>query len=81
VEFAVSNDGKQFQVLKTIATLPPKEHGPARTQTLTADGLDTQGQYVRVRASQLGPLPTWVVARPVPAWLFVDEILVNAAGP
>jgi hypothetical protein len=80
VEFAVSIDGKQFQVLKEIDTKPPTGHVPPHIQPLTADGLTGQGRYVRVRAAHLGPLPNWVVAGSVPAWLFVDEILVNAAG-
>ena len=77
VEFAVSGDGTQFQVLKTIETKPPTEHRPQRTQTLTAEGLDATGRHVRVRAADLGPLPAWVTPGAVPAWLFVDEVLVN----
>lgn len=79
VEFAVSSDGAQFQVLKTIETKPPTEHGPQRTQTLTAERVDVTARYVRVRAAHLGPLPAWVTPGAVPAWLFVDEMLVNPA--
>ncbi len=77
VEFAVSQDGKQYQVVKKIAIQAPTGHVPTRTQTLAADGLDAAGRYVRVRATHLGPLPAWAVRRSVPAWLFVDEILIN----
>ena len=78
VEFAVSPDGKQFQVVKRIETKPPTGHVPAHSQTLVVDGLDTEGRYVRVRAAHLGPLPEWVVRGSVPAWLFASEIVVNA---
>ena len=77
VEYAVSRDGKQFQVVKKIETRPPAGHVPVQTQTLAADGLDVEGRYVRVRAAHLGPLPEWVVRGSVPAWLFVDEVVVN----
>jgi hypothetical protein len=79
VEFAVSLDGTQFQVVKTTETKPPTEHVPPRIRTLTADGLNVNGRYVRVRAAKLGPLPAWVAAAVLPAWLFVDEVLVNPA--
>ena len=77
VEFAVSQDGKQFQVVKKIETEPPAGHVPAHTQTFAAEDLDAEGRYVRVRAAHLGPLPEWVVRGSVPAWLFASEIIVN----
>jgi len=80
VEFAVSLDGEQYWVVKTIETAQPREHSPPRTQALTADGLDAEGRYVRVRTAKFGPLPPWVTPHPVPAWLFVDEVLVNPAA-
>jgi len=77
VEFAVSQDGKQFRVVKKIETKPPTGHVPTQTQTLASDGLDAEGRYMRVRAAHLGPLPEWVVRGSVPAWLFASEIVVN----
>jgi hypothetical protein len=81
VEFACSADGVHFQVLRRLDTQPPTGHVPPRTQRLTGEGLNAEGRYVRVRAAHLGLLPAWVVADGRPAWLFVDEILVNAEGP
>ena len=80
VEFAVSSDGTKFEELKRIETKPPAGHGPPQTRRLTAAGLSATGRYLRVRAVHLGPLPAWVTANSLPAWLFLDEILVNAAG-
>ena len=34
-------------------------------------------RYVRVRARYLGENPSWHPAAGRPAWLFVDEIIVN----
>ncbi len=78
VEFAVSDDGNTFT---TVATVKPKtserEPGPLRSMLIT-DELDTQGQYVRVRAENVGNIPEWHRAAGRRAWLFVEEVLVNA---
>lgn len=77
VELAVSADGREFEVVATVKpTTPPTEHGPLSV-TLAAKGLKAKGRYVRVRATNFGTLPDWVRAGAVPAWLFVDEIVVN----
>jgi hypothetical protein len=77
VEFAVSADGRQFEVVATVEPkTPPREPGPL-TSTLQANGLKAKGRYVRLRAKHFGTLPVWVGAGAVPAWLFGDEILVN----
>ncbi|MCY2996248.1 MAG: hypothetical protein NTY19_51625 [Planctomycetota bacterium] len=36
-----------------------------------------RGRYVRVRAVNLGMLPSWVAKQPTQAWLFVDQVLVR----
>jgi len=77
VEFSVSVDGNTFA---TVATVKPKiserEPGPLREMLIT-DKLDTQGQYVRVRAESIGKIPDWHRAAGREGWLFVDEVLVN----
>jgi len=77
VEFAVSPDGTQFQVLKTIEPVMLTGHAAPETRRIAAEGLDTEARYVRVRATNPGPLPAWVVRGSVPSWVFVDEILAN----
>jgi len=77
VEFAVSKDGTQFQLVKKVETPPLTGHAPPQIKTIAAEGLDAEAQYIRVRAANPGPLPEWVVRGSVPSWLFVDEILVN----
>ncbi|HUT26144.1 MAG TPA: discoidin domain-containing protein [Sumerlaeia bacterium] len=77
VEFASSDDGKDFTVLKTVAAdTSPQETG-AFSHTLTADDLKTTARYIRVRAANVGVVPDWHDAKGADAWLFVDEILVN----
>jgi hypothetical protein len=77
VEFAVSDDGEQYTVLKTVSpTTDPREPGPLAA-TLSADDLEAKGRYVRVRAATLGTIPDWHHSAGRPTWLFTDEILVN----
>lgn len=77
VEFAVSADGRQFEVVSTVKPgTPPTEPGPL-TAVLEAKGLKARARYVRVRAANFGTLPEQVRPGAVPAWLFVDEIMVN----
>ena len=71
VEFAVSDDGKSFRTVATLAhDVPNSEAGPLML-TIAAEHLDVVARYVRVRAKKTGA--------PGRDWLFVDEILVNPA--
>jgi hypothetical protein len=77
VEFAVSEDARQFQTVRRVEPeIPSKPVGPLVARA-SADGLKARGRYVRVRAVNLGILPGWVAKQPTKAWLFVDEVLVR----
>lgn len=77
VEFAVSDDGNTLTTVATVKPrIPEREPGPLRSM-LTADKLDTQARYVRVRARNIAKIPDWHRAAGRRAWLFVDEVLVN----
>ena len=77
VEFAVSENGKDFVTVATAThTVPAKEAGPL-TKTLTVEGLDKTATFVRVRARNLGTIPRWHRSAGRKSWLFVDEIIVN----
>jgi len=77
VEFAVSDDGKQYRVLKTVEPgVSPREPGPL-VSLLAAEGLQAKARYVRVRAASVGTLPDWLIKQPTKAWLFADEVLLN----
>ena len=77
VEFAVSTDGKKFDVVATLThDESTKTPGPL-TCRLTAGGLDVRARYVRVKGTNIGTIPAWHRSAGVRAWLFADEILVN----
>lgn len=77
VEFALSDDGKQYRNVATLRPdVSPKEPGPL-SHTMTTDALNVRARFVRVRARNLGTIPDWHRARGRKAWLFVGELLVN----
>lgn len=69
VEFAVSDDGKSFRKIATLAHNVPKSEAGPLMRTIAAEDLDLAARYVRVRAKKTGTAGR--------DWLFVDEILVN----
>ncbi len=80
VRFEVSEDGKIFRhVAEVLASLKTTEAGPARVN-LTAGDLNVRARYVRVHAANLGQIPEGHRAAGQPAWLFVDEVIVNPVG-
>jgi len=79
VEYAVSPDGKEFTVAARVKnTVSEKEAGPL-IEAFAATLQGVRGRYLRVRARSIGKIPGHHRARGLPAWLFVDEILVDPA--
>ncbi len=77
VEFAVSDDGKEFRTVATVKPkISPREPEPL-TDTLSAASLKARSRYVRVRATSLRRIPAWHHAGGKGAWLFADEIMVR----
>ena len=77
VEFEVSDDGAAFRSASRVQpAMAPDETGPARV-FLSSAALDLRARYVRVRAANFGTIPVAQPGAGIPAWLFVDEIVVN----
>ncbi len=77
VEYAVSNDGKNF---KTIYTEDYKLDLNTRDKILIKEfktGLKSlEANYLKIKASNIGKCPDWHNGDGGKAWLFVDEIIV-----
>jgi hypothetical protein len=77
VEVALSQDGKQFQpAAEARSDVSPKEPGPL-VHNVRVEVKPQLARYLRVRAVNVGVIPTGHPAAGRKAWLFVDEILVN----
>ena len=78
MEVNVSDDGRHFRPFAT-ADHGVDEHEPGLViEELTVRGAPERARYVRVRARSLGQCPLWHPGAGGPAWVFVDEIRVNA---
>jgi len=85
VEFELSTDGKNYTKLKTVSPSKKElDNEESETKILQLTGLKQSARYVRVSVERYGELPEWHSAYgggdgyDGEAWLFVDEILVNA---
>lgn len=77
VEYAVSDDGKQFRVLATAKNpVPVTETGPM-IKEFRAEMQSVRARYVRVHATNVHIIPKGRRAAGRKAWLFVDEIAVE----
>ncbi len=77
VEFSVSDDGRTFQPIGQVEPAAPARDMTPQTVRLTVTVQKTVTRFVRLQAENFGPLPSWVIAGSVPAWLFAGEFLVN----
>ncbi len=77
VEFAVSLDGENFEVVAKIENdLSEKKNEPT-IKNFEYELDETTARYVRVIAQNRGVCPLWHPKAGEPAWLFVDEIVVE----
>jgi putative alpha-1,2-mannosidase len=77
VQVEVSNDGVNFRRVVDIKTDVPVEQMEPVKRDYTRDIPPTKARYVRVRAYNLGKIPSWHPGARGNAWIFVDEILID----
>jgi hypothetical protein len=77
VEFAVSEDGVAYRPLQTTQTDDPDPSRAVFIKTFSAQVDLGRVRFIRVRARNVGTIPDGELAAGKPAWLFVDEIVVN----
>ncbi len=77
VEFSVSTDNKNFQLLKTLthSISPKKQDGLIRESELI--DMNVTARYIKIFAKNIGTCPEWHPGAGGKAWIFVDEIIVN----
>lgn len=78
VELLLSDDGDEFRVVATLEVEPPKKNEGTGIDDAFVRFEGERGRYLRVHARHPGILPRWHPGSGEPAWLFVDEIAVNA---
>jgi hexosaminidase len=77
VEFAVSEDGKEYETVAAVANDVSPRDAEVVIKEFTARLDGRRARFVRVLARSLGAVPDWHYGAGGKAWLFADEIVVE----
>jgi hexosaminidase len=78
VNYYVSNDGTNFQLIGGITHKIPLDNELPITNDFTATlNRPLKTRYIRVEAINIGVCPDWHTGKGQKAWIFADEIVVN----
>jgi hexosaminidase len=77
VEFAVSNDGRDYRVVATIESGVSLQIGEPLLKDFTAEAGGANVRFIRVRAKNIGVCPPGHPGAGDKAWIFADEIIVE----
>jgi alpha-1,2-mannosidase, putative len=76
VEFYISNDNQNFTLAATVKNTVADTVMESIIQDLTAN-VNVKARYIKVVAHNYGKLPQWVEGVGNPAYIFIDEIIVE----
>ncbi|MDD4053075.1 MAG: DUF4838 domain-containing protein [candidate division Zixibacteria bacterium] len=77
VEFSLSDDGRNFRTVGTVADTIPADRGGVVIAPFNIRLEPCVAQYIRVRAVSLKTCPIWHKGAGGEAWIFIDEIAVR----
>ncbi|MCB0565069.1 MAG: DUF4838 domain-containing protein [Phaeodactylibacter sp.] len=79
VSYYYSVDGKDFVLLGPIPNARPLERASKVNdiQNFSLSFDPVKGRYIKVKAENLGLAPIWHHGAGLPAWIFVDEVMVR----
>ena len=79
VTYSYSNDLKSFNKIETVSNSKPlsKESKRNDIEYFTSTFRPVKARYVKVVAKNLEQAPVWHNAAGLPAWIFVDEVIIN----
>ncbi|MFA6457410.1 MAG: family 20 glycosylhydrolase [Bacteroidota bacterium] len=77
IEIAISHDSTTFTDSKTILNDAPQKNSDIVVKDFTADFGKQRARYIKVKAESVKKCPEWHPGSGGPAWLFLDEIVVE----
>jgi putative alpha-1,2-mannosidase len=77
IEFEVSNDGENFTRIAEIKTDVAVDDMKPQIKDYIQEITPTKARYVRVKAVNLGKIPSWHPGAGYDAFIFVDEIFID----
>lgn len=76
VEYYISNDGIDFQLLEIVENDVPQKQEGAVIKTFFTNKEFT-ARYIKIKAYNLGINPEWHLSAGEKAWLFIDEVIIE----
>ncbi|MCC9167811.1 glycoside hydrolase family 20 protein [Pontibacter harenae] len=77
VEYAVSDDGRNYRTVKTITAVNPAGEEGILKKEVVATIAPTKARYVKVTAKNVGVSPAKYPSAGQKTWLFAEEIIVE----
>jgi predicted alpha-1,2-mannosidase len=77
VELYISDDNKEFKLLKTIDNTVAAQNYDVQVQSFNAEFKGVKTRYIKVKAYNFGTLPQWHQGAGGEAFIFIDEISIN----
>jgi predicted alpha-1,2-mannosidase len=76
VNFAVSNDGKNYQQIASVKNDVSEKDTRVQIKNFTSN-LSTKAKYIKIFAKNRGICPEWHWGAGQKAWIFADEIVIE----
>ncbi len=79
VTYSYSSDGKIFKELTKVANSKPLSKTSKKNdiEYFTGNFSTQKARYIKVEAKNISKAPGWHNAAGLPAWIFIDEVIVN----
>lgn len=79
VSYYYSTDNKKFRKIKTVINSTPLSKTSKKNDVKNFDLFfsPVKARYIKIVAKNIGKAPAWHNAAGLPAWIFVDEVIVN----
>lgn len=74
VEFLVSENGIDFELIKSASPKQPQEHAAANICTINNSAKNKDILYIKVLIKTSGRCPEWHEGKNKQSWVFIDEI-------
>ncbi len=77
MEVYVSNDNKNFSLVKTILPKADIKEDKVLVEMLNANFNTTKARYIKIKAKNFGTIPDWHLGAGNPSHIFISEIAIN----
>ncbi|TKG94128.1 beta-N-acetylhexosaminidase [Puteibacter caeruleilacunae] len=77
VDYFISNDGKKFEKVGTYKNTIPAMKSDVMLKDFTLENINKKARYVKVLVHNIGKIPEGHSAAGSPAWMFIDEVVVE----